>query len=299
MVKDMNPLGLVKLTEIMELTSGSPDVVIGLLDGPVATDHPEFTSQNIRRMDGSTRSLCAKPKSLACSHGTFVASILSAKRGSSALAICPGCTLLLRPIFFEPACANELLLPTATPEELAGAVVECVNAGARVLNLSVGLAQPSLRAERELDEALNYALRRGTMVVAAAGNQGAVASSAITRHPGVIPVVGFDRRGRPMSMSNIGSSIGRRGLGAPGEGVAGLSAESNLLSLSGTSIATPFVTGAIALLWSIFPEATAADLKLAVTNGSTPHRTSVVPPLLNALAAYQFMVKANSRRRIS
>ena len=295
----MNPLELVKLTGLMELTSGAPEIVVGLLDGPVAANHPDLVSENIREVPGKPRGTCVQASSLACAHGTLVAGILSAKRGSSAPAICPGCTLLLRPIFLEPAGGNELLLPVATPEELAAAVVECVNAGARVLNLSVGLAEPSLRAQRELDEALNHAAKRGTIVVAAAGNQGAVASSAITRHPGVIPVIGYDAQGRPMGMSNIGSSIGRRGLGAPGEGVAGLSAASPSLSSSGTSVATPFVTGAIALLWSLFPDATASDLKLAVTNGSTPHRTSVVPPLLNAWAAYQFMVRANPGRRIS
>ena len=49
-------------------------------------------------------------------------------------------------------------------------------------------------------------------MVAAAGNQGTLGSSAITRHPWVIPVVACDLRGRPMNESNLGSSIGRRGL---------------------------------------------------------------------------------------
>ena len=91
------------------------------------------------------------------------------------------------------------------------------------------------------------------IVVAAAGNQGALGSSAITRHPWVIPVVACDDRGRPTNESNLGGSIGRRGLSALGAGVTSLAAEGEPLTLGGTSVAAPFVTGAIALLWSDFP----------------------------------------------
>ena len=181
-------------------------------------------------------------------------------------------------------------------QELAAAIIECIDAGARVINLSLALAQPSTKGEQALEEALNQAVRRGVIVVAAAGNQGTLGSSAITRHPWVIPVVACDLRGRPMNESNLGSSIGRRGLSAPGDGITSLGAEGQPLTLGGTSVAVPFVTGAIALLWSEFPAATAAQIKLAVTQASTPRRASVVPPLLDAAAAYQILLTANARR---
>ena len=47
-------------------------------------------------------------------HGTYVAGILAARRGSGAPAICPGCTLLVRPIFLETASDNAEM-PSATP----------------------------------------------------------------------------------------------------------------------------------------------------------------------------------------
>src|SRR5205085_7707200 len=106
--------------------------------------------------------------------------------------------------------------------------------------------------------------RRGVIVVAAAGNQGTLGSSLITRHQWVIPVVACDDLGRPISQSNMGSSIGRRGLSAPGRAVISLGTNGKPLTLGGTSIATPFVTGAIALLWSEFPAASASPVKLAV-----------------------------------
>jgi hypothetical protein len=58
----------------------------------------------------------------------------------------------------------------------------------------------------------------------------------------------------------------------------------------------PFVTGAIALLWSEFPAASAAQIKLAVTQAAMPRRASVVPPLLDAWAAYQVLLVTNPRR---
>jgi subtilisin family serine protease len=291
----MNPLDLVKLTALMERTSGIPEVKIGLIDGPVAVQHPDLAGGHLRQIPGNNGATCTQANSTACLHGTFVAGILSAKRNSPAPAICPNCTLLIRPLFAESTSGTEQT-PSATPKELAAAIIECIEDGARVINLSLALAQPSNKGEQSLEEALNQTVRRGVIVVVAAGNQGTLGSSAITRHPWVIPVVACTLAGRPTNESNLGSSIGRRGLTAPGDAITSLSAEGQPRTLGGTSVAVPFVTGAIALLWSEFPAATAAQIKLAITQASAPRRASVVPPLLDAAAAYQSLLTANVRR---
>jgi len=97
----------------------------------------------------------------------------------------------------------------------------------------------------------------------------------------------------------LGSSIGRRGLSAPGENVTSLGTNGKPQAFGGTSAAAPFVTGAIALLWSEFPGATAGEIKLAVTQAGTLRRRSVAPPVLDAWAAYQMMASARSGRRAS
>ena len=284
----MDPLDLVKLTALMQRTSGSPELKIGLIDGPVVTQHPDLAGQLLREIPGKNGGACTQANSAACLHGTFVAGILSAKRGSVAPAICPNCTLLVRPIFAETKTAIDEM-PSARPEELAQAILDCIAAGARVLNISAALAQPSIKDEQALKEALDQAARRGVIVIVAAGNQGTLGSTAMTSHPWVIPVVGYDLQRRPMNHSNLGSSIGRRGLGAPGDRITSLGATGQPLTLGGTSAATPFVTGTIALLWSEFPTATAAETKSAVARAYSPRRTTVVPPLLDAWAAYQVM----------
>lgn len=290
----MNPLDLVKLSAVMELTSGKPEVVVGLIDGPVATNHPDFVDGNIQVIPGKFKDLCVQDNNSACRHGTFVAGILCAKRSAQAPAICPNCTLLVRPIFAETTEVNGQL-PSASPRELADAIIEIIEAGARVINLSVALAQTAFNGHHFLGEVLDYSASRGVIVVAAAGNQGTLGSSAITRHPWVISVVAYDLQGRPMAESNLGSSIGRRGLAAPGEAITSLGAGGKSLTLGGTSAATPFVTGAIALLWSEFPSATAADIKFAVNQGYSARRITVVPPLLDASAAYQMLRKSQRR----
>ncbi len=209
----MGPLDLVNLTPLMARTSGRAEIKIGLIDGPVALDHPDLVAQNIFLVPGKQSGACSTATSLACLHGTFVAGMLMAKRGSAAPAICPGCTLLVRPIFAEAASTNGEM-PSAKPAELASAIVDTVDAGARLINLSAAVAQPSASGERELEEALNYAARRNVIVIVAAGNQGTVGSSVITRHPWSIPVAACDLQGRMMAASNMGNSIGRNGLTA-------------------------------------------------------------------------------------
>ena len=50
-----------------------------------------------------------------------------------------------------------------------------------------------------------------------------------------------------------------------GENITSLVANGKQLTFGGTSAAAPFVTGAIALVWSVFPQATAAQVKFSIT----------------------------------
>jgi subtilisin family serine protease len=225
---------------------------------------------------------------LACRHGTFVAGVLSARRSSVAPAICPTCILFVRTIFQDSISGEAGSLPKATPAELASALVESIDAGVHIVNLSASIAGPTRTGVRELLDALDYAMRRGTLVVAAAGNEGLVGSTVITRHAWVIPVVGCRLDAAPLEMSNLGDSLGRRGLVAPGEDVVSLTPQGGTVSWSATSAATPFVTGALALLWSQFPQISAAAIRWAVNQG-VRRRRNLVPPLLDAGAVHELL----------
>jgi hypothetical protein len=102
---------------------------IGLIDGPVETSHSEFAGHRDRAQNGFPA---------ICLHGTLVAGVLSARRGSLAPAICPECTLLVRAISGEGGSAVGDL-PRADALELATASRDCMDAGARLINLSVAI----------------------------------------------------------------------------------------------------------------------------------------------------------------
>jgi subtilisin family serine protease len=294
-MSSMSPLDLVRLSPLMERSQGRSEIAVALIDGPVVVDHPDLAGATIREIAGQLKGACARPETMACTHATFVAGMLSARRGCVAPAICPGCTLVLRPIFADTVNHNGRM-PSATPETLAAAIIDSVNAGARVINLSAALIYGSPNNEHQLTEALNYAAHRGAITVAASGNQGTVGGSAITRHPWVIAVAACNSHGRPLSDSNLGSSIAKRGLSAPGENITSLGTNGKPQTWGGTSAAAPFVTGAVALVWSEFPEARAAEVKVAVTRCGPGARGQLVPPLLDAWAAYQMMASARTRR---
>jgi subtilisin family serine protease len=221
-----NALDLVGLSALMRLSTGRPEVVIGLIDGPVAVAHADLAGSKIRELSGQASVACAKADSVACLHGTFMAGILLAKRGSPARAICPGCTLLAYPIFADVPDNQEM--PSATPEALAGAILKCIESGARIINLSLAITQSFGKGDRKLGDALDHAARRGVIVVAAAGNQGSVGGTIITRHPWVVPVAACDAQGRPTRESNLG----HLGYGASGRPARRFPASARMASRS-------------------------------------------------------------------
>jgi len=176
-------------------------------------------------------------------------------------------------------------LSSVTPEELSRAIVETVDAGARIINLSLGVIPADTRIVQGLDDACDYAAHRGVILVAAAGNQGRIGFLPLLRHPWVIPVASCDSAGRPTPESNLSPTIGKRGLLAPGVDVMTVAPNGGYLPVSGTSAAAAIVTGSMALLWSKSPGMSALELRTAVLQSAGQLRHSVVPPLLNIEAA--------------
>ena len=80
---------------------------------------------------------------------------------------------------------------------------------------------------------------------------------------------------------------------APGDAVTSLGSTDKMGTSSGTSAAASFVAGAIALLWSMFPPASTAEVKSAVTRAGL-RRATVSPPLLDAWAACQLIQNRRS-----
>ena len=193
----------------MAISEGKPEIVIGVIDGPVDINHHAFRNAKIRTVSDLQLNACKRSDSIACMHGTSVIGILCASRDSAAPAICPECQIILRPIFNETHESDKVRnsFPVSTAEELASAIIEIVDAGARIINLSLGLSTSSLIIYQELQQAYDYALRKGVVITAAAGNQGSIGYSSMLNHPWVFPVAASDEDGRIHPISNFGPSI--------------------------------------------------------------------------------------------
>ena len=290
----MSPLNLIGLDHLMKISDGSPDIVIGLIDGPVFVDHPAFFESNLKTINKSHYAYCKNSSSLACMHGTFTAGIISSKRGLQSPAICPKCTLLIHPVFIESSTKKinkngcfDNSLPSTTSEELSNAIFETIKAGAKIINLSLGLPN-NLLNNKELYEVYHYAARHGVLIIISAGNQGNIGQTSLIDHDWIIPVASCSNNGTISPDSNLGPIIGNRGVMAPGEFITSVYSGGGYTTASGTSIAAPFVTGTLALLWSIYPKKTASDLKLAILSH---RRRSILPVLLDAYSAFQSLAK--------
>lgn len=291
----IKPIDLIGLRPIMCLSSGNPEINIGVIDGPVDITHPAFQGSRIKTVEESQIAACKNANDLACIHGTFITGILSAKRGVSAPSICPNCTIILNPIFQEKTSGitdQPMNMPSSTPSELAKAIIRTIDAGARIVNLSIGLSTSSITTYDEVIEAYDYAIQKGVIIVVAAGNQGNIGHNSLVNHDWPIPVVACDCTGKFSSISNFGPSIGKNGLMAPGKDIESTYPGGGYISLSGTSVATSFVTGAIALLWSLFPDITAAVLIQSIRQTNRRGRKlTILPPLLNIENSYHYLRK--------
>ncbi|MFM8337632.1 MAG: S8 family peptidase [Opitutaceae bacterium] len=128
-----------------------------------------------------------------------------------------------------------------------------------------------------LQDAIERANVANILFVAAAGNSGKnidrlASYPACYPNANIISVAAIDSAGAVASFSNYGAKA--VDIGAPGVGiwstVPGSGDTSTYASYSGTSMATPHVTGACALYASLYPGSTAAQIKAAILNSAIP-----------------------------
>jgi hypothetical protein len=215
----------------------------GVTYRPFAGTAPDWMGANTDQADWGRGVKVAVLDSPA-SHGTAVASIIAG--GGEVRGVAPGAELVAFPVLDASGVGDAFTL--------AQGVLEAVDGGARVLNISLGGAgdSPVLR------DAIAYAQEQGAVVVAAAGNDGAAELLYPARYPGVLAVGAVDANGRQLYFSNRGDTLD---VVAPGLGVEAASPEGEAVLFSGTSAAAPVVAGAIAGIWSESPELSAREVE--------------------------------------
>lgn len=126
---------------------------------------------------------------------------------------------------------------------LAKGIVAAVDAGVQLINVSMGSTGDS----GVVKSAVEYALARGVLIFAAAGNNGTNEVSYPAANHGVIAVGAVDALGNHLDFSNTGASVA---VSAPGYGLNAAWPGDQAASVTGTSFSTPIVVGAVADLMS-------------------------------------------------
>jgi len=150
---------------------------------------------------------------------------------------------------------------------LAHGILAAVDAGARIINISMGAYAPSA----VLTSAIDYASARGAVIVAAAGNDGAAQLEWPAADPRVVSVGAVDALEQQVSFSNAGAQLK---ITAPGYGVYAAWLDGQRVSMDGTSASAPLVAGAIAAMMSTSPGLTAPQawsvLQQYASDGGAP-----------------------------
>ncbi|MCC6477226.1 S8 family serine peptidase [bacterium] len=141
---------------------------------------------------------------------------------------------------------------------VTSAAIACINwavaQGVNVINMSYG--GPGFN--NQVNNTLQAAWNAGALLVAAAGNDGSTSIQYPAGYQNVIAVGSVDSDDGVSSFSNRGTWVDCY---APGNPIQSLSVSNGYASLSGTSMASPNCAGVGALLWSIFPTLTNAEIR--------------------------------------
>ena len=251
-----------EIQELWNLTQGDSQICVAILDGLVDQSHNCFNAANLTRLPTLIQGEATANGSMS-GHGTHVASIIFGQHNSSELrGIAPQCRGLIVPIFGDN---NKKL----SQLDLARAIEQAVNAGAHIINVSAGQLTDNGEAEGWLDRAVQLCKDNNVLIVAAAGNDGCECLHVPASLPTVLAVGAMNDQGKPIDFSNWGESYQNQGILAPGENILGAKPGGGAQKLSGTSFATPIVSGVAALL-----------LSLQVQRGETPDPAKVRAVLL-------------------
>jgi len=261
---------LAELEALWRQTRGNPAITVAVLDGPVDLSHPCFEGARLRTL--ATEVAPAGTSIAPSSHGTHVTSVLFGQHGAGGVdGVAPDCTGLIVPIYLPGPDGQPRPASQAT---LARAIVQAVDAGAHIINVSGGQLAPSGVAETFLADTVRHCAESGTLVVAAAGNDGCDCLHVPAALNSVLAVGATNAEGLPGDFSNWGAAYAENGIVCSGERIPGAALGGGVVEMTGTSFAAPIVTGIAALLMSLqHARGQAADpaaVRAAILDTATP-----------------------------
>ncbi len=246
-----------------DMATGSSSVIIAIVDTGIDLTHPDLNCAD-KLMTGWNFVAGNNTPNDDNGHGTHVAGIAAAcgNNGAGVAGVAWGVRLM--PVKVLDSGGSGYY------SDIAAGITYAVDNGAKVVNLSLGGAGSSTT----LADAVQYAHDHGVLVVAAAGNcaQGGSACGNLSNpimypaaYPTVLAVAATDSGDNWASFSEHRSYVG---VAAPGVSIYSTLRGGGYGSMSGTSMATPYVSGLAGLLWSFAPSFTVDQIQNTIQSAA-------------------------------
>lgn len=249
-----------------DISAGSPATVVAVLDSGIDLSNPDFAGRLWTNLADGTHgwNFVAGNTNIRDDngHGTHVSGILAATGNNGTGVAGVDWNARIMPLKIIDALGN------GSTDAAVSAIYWAAQHGAKVINASWDGPDYS----QAMVDAINYAGTLGVVFVAAAGNESAnndvvPTYPADNRLPNLISVAAVDAAGNLASFSNFGAHT--VDLAAPGVDIWS-TIPGSFVSYSGTSMATPFVTGVVSLVIGQNPGLTAAQVVSQVVTSAKP-----------------------------
>jgi thermitase len=227
-------------------------VKIGIVDTGIDQTHPELSGKVANCADGLGGMVVEGECVDDSLHGTHVAGTIAAKANNATG---------VAGVDFNASLAICKALRGGAGVGLTSDVASCIawthSKGAKVISMSLG-GGASTTLQNAVAAAWENGSATGSVLVAAAGNDGNSTVSYPAGYAQVVSVAATDHNDAKADFSNTNADVE---IAAPGVDVLSTIPGGQYAELSGTSMATPHVSGVTGVLWQLFPADTASGIR--------------------------------------
>ncbi len=247
-------------------------VKVAVLDSTADIQHQDLASNVVPSQSFDMQTGTAKPyKTTGATHGTHVSGIMGAvaNNGAGGTGIGSGSTNQVMEMI-ELNVLNDITNKAST-SVLIAAINQAVQSGAKVINMSLGYESTGHSIDQLFETAIDSAVSKGTVVVAAACNYSSDAVFYPSDFANVISVINTKNYTDPTSNAKASSSNygANKTISAPGESIYSTILSNNYGINSGTSMAAPIVSGVVAMMLYVNPSLTPAQITSMLTSTAT------------------------------